>query len=117
MAGGTATKGSRSKHHPVVRKTSRSGIVIAVGPSDGKGSVTCEEVARFCLDLLDGSLGMEERVAFEAHLAACGECVGFFESYRKTPELSRQAIALTMPPGVKETVRAFLRSRYRNSQD
>jgi anti-sigma factor RsiW len=87
-----------------------------VGPDDRlhtRCNITCEEVARFCLDFLDGSLGQSERTAFETHLAECGECVGFFETYRKIPELSRQAISQEMPSGVKEAVRTFLRARYK----
>jgi hypothetical protein len=37
--------------------------------------------------------------------------VTFFETYRRTSEVSRQALAAEMPPSVKETIRSYLRSR------
>ncbi len=39
----------------------------------------------------------------------------FFETYRKTPEISREALALHMPDRVRVAVRDFLRERYEPS--
>jgi hypothetical protein len=39
----------------------------------------------------------------------------FFETYRKTPEVSREALALRMPDRVRVAVRDFLRTRYEGS--
>jgi hypothetical protein len=72
----------------------------------------CQQIVDFCLEFLDESLNEEERRLFVSHLGACGECVSFFETYKRTPEISREAFALQMPPGVKEAVRSFLRTRY-----
>ena len=49
---------------------------------------------------------------FQDHLGRCGECVTFFHTYERTPEVTREAFALQMPPSVKETVRSYLRARY-----
>jgi anti-sigma factor RsiW len=72
----------------------------------------CQQLADFCLDFLDGSLPEEERRMFQDHLGECGECVTFFRTYQRTPQVSREAFALQMPSSVKETVRSFLRARY-----
>jgi anti-sigma factor RsiW len=72
---------------------------------------TCREVVDFCLEYLEGALAEEEKGRFQNHLASCGECVAFFETYRRTPELSRHALSLEMPLRVKEAVRTYLRSR------
>jgi hypothetical protein len=37
--------------------------------------------------------------------------VNFFETYRKTPEVSREALSTEIPSSVKESVRNFLASR------
>jgi anti-sigma factor RsiW len=71
----------------------------------------CQQLVDFCFDFLDGSLPEEERRLFKNHLGQCGECVAFFETYKKTPEISREAFAMEMPSGVKAAVRSFLRSR------
>jgi anti-sigma factor RsiW len=74
--------------------------------------INCQQLVDFCLDFLDGSLPEEERRMFQDHLGHCGECVTFFRTYERTPEVSRDAFALQMPASVKETVRNYLRARY-----
>jgi anti-sigma factor RsiW len=73
--------------------------------------LTCQQLVDFCLDFLDGSLPEEERRQFQRHLGLCGECETFFATYRRTPELSREAFALEMPSNVKDAVRSYLRTR------
>jgi anti-sigma factor RsiW len=73
--------------------------------------ISCQDVVEFCLDFLDGALPEEERGRFTRHLSVCSDCVTFFETYRRTPEVSRQAMAMEMPAQVKEAVRSYLRSR------
>jgi hypothetical protein len=72
----------------------------------------CQQIVDFCLDFLDESLPEEQRRLFKDHLGLCGECVGFFETYKRTPEVSREAFALQMPATLKEAVRNFLRTQY-----
>jgi hypothetical protein len=72
----------------------------------------CQQIVDFCLEFLDESMDEEQRRSFVSHLGHCGECVSFFETYKRTPEISREAFALQMPASVKEAVRSFLRSRY-----
>jgi hypothetical protein len=80
--------------------------------NDGtKTVISCHELIEFCLDYLDGELPQDEEVGFRRHLAQCTDCVSFFETYRKTPELSREALKEQIPLSVKESVRSFLMSR------
>ena len=53
--------------------------------------INCHELIEFCMDYLEGELPQEEEVGFRRHLAQCTDCVAFFETYRKTPEISREA--------------------------
>jgi anti-sigma factor RsiW len=64
------------------------------------------------MDYLSGSLPAEERTSFEGHLGHCPDCVKFFETYKKTPEMSREALSIDMPESVRSEVRSFLRKRY-----
>jgi len=73
--------------------------------------ISCHELIEFCLDYLDGELPQDEEVGFRRHLAQCSDCVSFFETYRKTPELSREALSEQIPVSVRESVRTFLLSR------
>jgi hypothetical protein len=87
-----------------------------VKPSDDElGFLSCQEIADYCLDFLSGTLPKQERQLFSAHLRNCSECLRFFETYRKTPEISREALALHMPDRVRVAVRDFLRERYEPS--
>ena len=62
-----------------------------VKPSDNElGFFSCQEIVDYCLDFLSGT-------------------------YRKTPEISREALALSMPDRVRMAVRDFLRERYEPS--
>jgi hypothetical protein len=73
--------------------------------------ISCQNVIDFCLDYLEGALPEEEQGSFQRHLSVCGECVAFFETYRRTSEISRQALAAEMPSSLKDAVRTYLRSR------
>jgi anti-sigma factor RsiW len=66
----------------------------------------------YCMDYLNGSLPAEETDSFNGHLTYCPECVKFFETYKKTPEISREALSIDMPARVRGAVRNFLRERY-----
>jgi anti-sigma factor RsiW len=87
-----------------------------VEPSDDElGFLSCQEVVDYCLDFLSGSLPETERQLFSAHLRNCAECMKFFETYRKTPEISREALTLRIPDRVRVAVRDFMRERYEPS--
>jgi anti-sigma factor RsiW len=73
--------------------------------------INCQQLIEFCLDYIEGALPPDEQVGFRSHLERCPDCVTFFETYRRTPEVSREALATRIPPAVHEAVRSFLRSR------
>jgi anti-sigma factor RsiW len=73
--------------------------------------ISCQQLIDFCLDYLDGSLPDDEQLRFKRHLGQCPDCVVFFETYRRTPEISREVLSLAMPEALKMSVRSFLRER------
>ena len=73
--------------------------------------ISCQQLIEFCLDYIEGVLPDEEQVGFRRRLSQCPDCVTFFETYRRTPELSREAMATQIPASVRESVRSFLQSR------
>jgi anti-sigma factor RsiW len=75
--------------------------------------ISCQQLIDFCLDYIEGALPDDEQTGFRRHLAQCPDCVCFFETYRKTPELSREAMAKQIPMSVRESVRSFLLARHR----
>ena len=74
-------------------------------------TISCQQLIDFCFDYIEGDLPADEQVDFRRHLGHCPDCVTFFETYRRTPEVSRDAMGMQMPQSVKEMVRAFLRDR------
>lgn len=72
---------------------------------------TCETLVDFCMEYLEGTLPEGDRQGFEMHLEGCPGCVAFFETYRRTPEVSRVAVEAQMPESVRQSVRAFLRAK------
>lgn len=73
--------------------------------------INCQQLIDYCLDYIEGDLPDEEQVRFRRHLGQCPDCVTFFETYRRTPDVSRAVLGTTIPASVKEAVRSFLRIR------
>jgi anti-sigma factor RsiW len=73
--------------------------------------ISCQQLIDYCLDYIEGDLPEGEQTSFRRHLGQCPDCVTFFETYRRTPDVSRSALGTTMPTAVKESVSAFLRAR------
>jgi predicted anti-sigma-YlaC factor YlaD len=71
----------------------------------------CEQLVAFCLDYLEGDLPGDEQVRFRRHLGQCPDCVTFFETYRRTAEISRRAVQTAMPEALKQSIQSFLRER------
>lgn len=73
--------------------------------------ISCQQLIEFCLEYVEGGMPEDEQVDFRRHLGQCPDCVCFFETYRRTPALSREALDKQMPASVRESVRTFLQSR------
>ncbi|HXI54537.1 MAG TPA: zf-HC2 domain-containing protein [Polyangia bacterium] len=73
--------------------------------------INCQQLIDFCFDYIEGDLPNDEQALFRRHLAQCPDCVNFFETYRRTPEVSREALATQIPATVRDAVRSFLRTR------
>jgi anti-sigma factor RsiW len=73
--------------------------------------ISCQQLIEYCLDYIEGDLPDEEQVRFRRHLGQCPDCVTFFETYRRTPEVSRAVLRTSIPESVRQSVQAFLRVR------
>ena len=76
-----------------------------------KSVINCQQLIDYCLEYIEGDLPDEEQVDFRRHLVQCPECVTFFETYRRTPDVTRTVLKTEMPQAVKESVWTFLRAR------
>jgi len=61
------------------------------------GEVTCEHLAEFLMDYVDGRVPDEQRFVFDSHIAFCKDCDVYVANYRHTLELTRDLAAPTAP--------------------
>ena len=88
----------------------RSEMLAVIGHQATRGGAA--EAVR----LLQDRLEHRPRIAGGAvdgvqHLGQCSDCLVFFETYRRTPELTREALATQIPEAVRNSVRNFLRTQ------
>lgn len=79
--------------------------------------MTCQEVAEFLMEYLDGRLSESERHCFEEHLRECPDCVAYMATYQETIRLGKEAFSTgdeSFGPKVPEDlIRAILSARKR----
>ena len=77
--------------------------------------MTCGQLTDFIIDYRSGALRPDVRAEFDAHLAACSDCVTYLESYKNTIALARGALGAPddpVPSSVPERlVQAILAAR------
>ncbi len=71
--------------------------------------LTCKElILDYLADYLDKALSPDVVADFERHLAGCPPCMAYLNTYKKTGDLTRQAIPQAMPEELKAHLRQFL---------
>jgi len=78
-----------------------------------KAELVCVDGVGLLMDYMEDALPLVERGAIDAHLAVCPRCVAFVKSYRETPRIFRDATLTTMPAGLANRVRLFLKDQLR----
>ena len=73
--------------------------------------VVCASGVELLRDYREGVLPADVTAALEAHVAGCERCAAFVASYQATPRIVREATALTLPPDIEASLKAFLRTR------
>lgn len=79
--------------------------------------MTCQEIADFMMDYLNGGLAEPQRAVFEEHLGECPDCVAYLQSYEMTVKVVQSTRGPTDDPHLDEMpedlVRAVLAARHR----
>lgn len=77
--------------------------------------MTCRELIEFLIDYDSGELDGDVRAEFERHLGTCPPCLAYLDTYRRTVQLGREALAdgdgAALPEMPEELVRAILAAR------
>jgi len=72
------------------------------------GGLTCREAIGLLADYLESALSEEEIRELEEHLAGCGPCQAYLNTYRRTKDLTGKAEKVAMPEEMKDRLRTFL---------
>jgi anti-sigma factor RsiW len=72
------------------------------------GGLTCREAIGLLADYLESALSEEEIREVEEHLAGCGPCQAYLNTYRRTKDLTGKAERVAMPEEMKDRLRTFL---------
>jgi anti-sigma factor RsiW len=70
--------------------------------------LTCREAIDLLADYLESALSEEEIRELEEHLAGCGPCQAYLNTYRRTKELTGRSERVAMPEEMKDRLRKFL---------
>ena len=74
-------------------------------------AIACAAGVDFLMDYVEDVLPPAVRATIEDHVAGCPQCAAFVASYLETPRVMRDATAVTIPPAVRQSLRAFLRAQ------
>jgi len=70
--------------------------------------MTCKDVIGLLADYLESTLTEAEVAQLEDHLRACGPCMAYLRTYRRTKELAARAERVEMPAEMMDRLRQFL---------
>ena len=73
---------------------------------------SCKEIIRLLTEYIEGGLSEAERQSFETHMADCGPCHRFLQTYQKTGAMAKVSLNCEeIPPQMQARVRQFLKAR------
>ena len=72
-------------------------------------NLTCEELHDLLYDHHEGTLVVEVRESFQAHLIGCRDCMHYVESYTHTVRVVRRLPRCGMPQDMEARLRAKLK--------
>jgi anti-sigma factor RsiW len=70
---------------------------------------TCQELAEFLTDYLEGVLSLSERASFDRHIAGCRDCTLYVEQMRVTIAASGRIRSDDIPSSVRDELLTMFR--------
>ncbi len=71
----------------------------------------CEDLVGLIIDYTEGSMSPVLKKEFECHIDDCSSCLAFFDTYKKTSEITKTICCEDIPPDVKERLELFLKKK------
>lgn len=75
--------------------------------------IECRECVDLLVDYVDGKLPKHQAEMLEWHLEGCAPCVAFVNTYKGTVDAARRLREITLPPELRERLRAYLQRKDR----
>jgi anti-sigma factor RsiW len=69
---------------------------------------TCQSGVELLMEYLEGTIAPDIGAAIEQHVSGCPRCQAFVESYRRTPDIFRNATTVELPEDLARSLRAAL---------
>ena len=73
--------------------------------------MNCRKATTLVIDYLSGTLDLQTRAVWNAHLDDCRDCVPFLETYRKTVEALRSLPSMEISLEARNRIRRTLKRR------
>jgi hypothetical protein len=73
--------------------------------------ISCEELVKFTIDYLDGTLAPEIVKEFDLHINGCIDCHAFLNTYKKTVSLSHKLSCEMIPVELKNRLSTLSRKK------
>ncbi len=71
----------------------------------------CEDLVSLIIDYLEGSMDPLLKEEFDRHMEDCSSCLAFFETYKKTKDLTQNMVCDDIPDEVQTRVKDFLKKK------
>lgn len=75
----------------------------------------CRKATTLIIDYLSGTLDLQTRAVWNAHLDECRDCVPFLETYRKSVEALRSLPSKEISPHARDRIQRSLERRLKHS--
>ncbi len=78
----------------------------------GLNQILCRQVTALIANYLSGELDADTRLALEAHLIDCDDCLAFLSTYKRTIQAVRFSLRYEeLPPSLQSRVLQLVRKR------
>jgi anti-sigma factor RsiW len=71
--------------------------------------LTCRELVELVTEYLEGALEVDERLAFERHIAVCPPCRGYLDELRRLTAVAGSLAEDDLPPDARRAMLAVFR--------
>jgi len=72
--------------------------------------MTCQELVELVTEYLEGTLAVEQRIRFEAHLLECGGCRNYLEQMRQTIHITHRLTEESLPAPMRDELLTLFRN-------